>query len=191
MTTTKTIHIKDICLVGMFTAVTAILSPWAIPLPFTPVPISFGIVAVFIAGMILEPKQAFLSQLVFLLLGAVGLPVFSKFTGGLGIIIGPTGGYLFAYPFMAFCVSLLLHDFDKRAGTASLLLVNGYTAFTLIISLVVLYSLGTLWLSYLAQIPISKAAGMAVYPFIPFDLVKVFITTVAVLPIRNRVRKVY
>ena len=83
---------KDLTIIGIFTAVTIVLAQIAIPLPFTPMPISFGLVAVYITGILLSPNQAILTQVIYLLLGAVGVPVFGNFRGGLGALFGPTGG---------------------------------------------------------------------------------------------------
>ena len=80
----KKIDIRGMCLIGIFTAITAILAQIIIPLQFTPVPVSFGILAVYITGILLKPKYAVISQVVYLLLGCffAGAPVFGGIRGG-------------------------------------------------------------------------------------------------------------
>ena len=85
---------RDICQIGIFVVASAVLAQIAIPLPFSPVPISLGLLGAFLSGIFLRPKCALFAQLVYLALGGMGLPVFGHFTGGLGILVGPTGGYL-------------------------------------------------------------------------------------------------
>ena len=79
------------------TAVTCILGPLSLPLPFSPVPITLTNFAVFLSIYILGMKYGTISLLIYLALGTIGLPVFSSFSGGLGKLAGPTGGYLFGF----------------------------------------------------------------------------------------------
>ena len=104
----KSLSVKSLTLIGLMTAVTCILGPLSIPLPFSPVPISFTNLAIYLSVFVLGMKKGTVSYIVYLLLGMVGLPVFSGFTGGLGKLAGPTGGYLAGFIFLAiiagFCV---------------------------------------------------------------------------------------
>ena len=91
---------KKITMIGLMTAVTCILGPLSLPLPFSPVPITLttcGFLSIYILGM----KYGTISLLIYLALGTIGLPVFSSFSGGLGKLAGPTGGYLFGFIFLA------------------------------------------------------------------------------------------
>ena len=81
--------IRSITLVAMFAAVTAVCSQISIPIPFSQVPFSMGIFAVLLTGALLPKYQALAAQLVYLLIGAVGIPVYAQFTGGLSILAGP------------------------------------------------------------------------------------------------------
>ena len=90
-----TTHTKQITLIGLMTAVVCILGPLSIPLPISPVPISFTNLAIFLAVYLLDLKGGTVCLLVYLALGAAGLPIFSGFSGGLGKLAGPTGGYLY------------------------------------------------------------------------------------------------
>ena len=82
---------KRMALIGVMTAVTCILGPFSIPLPFSPVPISFTNLAIYLAAYVLGMKACTVSYLIYMLLGMVGVPVFSGFTAGVGKLAGPTG----------------------------------------------------------------------------------------------------
>ena len=92
---------KEITLIGLMTAVTCIAGPLSLPLPFSPVPISLTNLAIYFSVYILGMRRGTISYLVYLLLGFVGLPVFSAFTSGPAKLFGPTGGYLIGFIFMA------------------------------------------------------------------------------------------
>jgi biotin transport system substrate-specific component len=110
----KPLEAKELSIIGIFAAVTAVLAQIAIPLPFTPMPISFGLVAVYITGMLLKPKHAVFAQVCYLALGAVGVPVFGNLRSGISALFGPTGGYLMVYPIMAGIVSMTLNSRFSR-----------------------------------------------------------------------------
>ncbi len=82
----------DVALVGLFAALTAVGAYVAVPLPFSPVPVTLQTLFVYLSGLVLGGRRGALSQLVYLLLGASGIPVFAGGRGGVGVIFGPTGG---------------------------------------------------------------------------------------------------
>lgn len=106
-------------MIALMTAVTCILGPLAIPLPFSPVPISFTNLAVYFSLFVLGANSATVSYLVYLLIGMVGLPVFSGFTGGFAKMAGPTGGYLVGFIFMAWIAGFLWTDFREKSAAGS------------------------------------------------------------------------
>ena len=97
----RALSTSQMALIGVMTAVTCILGPFAIPIPISPVPISFTNLAVYLTVYVLGMKAGTISYLIYLLLGFAGLPVFSGFTGGVAKLAGPTGGYLVGFIFMA------------------------------------------------------------------------------------------
>ena len=101
----KQLSTKSIILVGMFAAVLAVMSQIAIPMP-SGVPMTLQTFAVALAGAVLGWKLGALSALVYLLLGAAGVPVFSGMSGGLGVLLGKTGGFIFGFIFMALLCGL-------------------------------------------------------------------------------------
>ena len=85
--------------VALMAAVTAVAAQIAVPIP--PVPFTLQVLAVILSGLLLGPRYGALAQAIYVLVGAVGVPVFAEFSGGLGVILGPTGGYLVSYPIAA------------------------------------------------------------------------------------------
>lgn len=191
---TKTaLPVRDMCVAGIFTAVTAVLAQIAIPLPFTPTPFSLGMMAVYLCGMLLKPRTAVLTQVCYLALGAVGLPVFGGFRGGVGALFGPTGGFLFAYPLMAAVIALALN----RGGQAlpengrERAVLCGKAAGALVVSLALLYTGGSLWLGFTTGNTFAQAFAVSALPFLPMDMVKIAVCIVTVLPMRERLIKMH
>lgn len=184
----KRLTAKEISIIGIFTAMTAVLAQIAIPLPFTPMPISFGLVAVYITGILLKPKHAIFAQMCYLLLGALGAPVFGNFRGGIGALFGPTGGYLMVYPIMAGIVSMTLNSRQSRKleykQSKRLLFVKA--GISMCIAHIILYLGGTAWLSLTTGNSFRAALALAVYPFIPLDIIKIVFCIVGVVPFRSR-----
>ncbi len=166
----KTIEAKKIttyqlAVTGLMTALTCILGPMSLALPFTPVPISLTNFVVFLSVWLLGWRLGTVSYLIYLLLGLAGLPVFSGFTGGAGKLLGPTGGYLIGFIFLAVLMGIV---FDK--SESRLVRLAG-----MILGMIVAYLFGTAWLAYQSKIGLFAALGSAVIPFIPGDLVKMAI----------------
>ena len=106
MTTTNrsVLYVKDICYIALFTALIAILAQISIPLPGG-VPLTLQTFAVPLAGLVLGSKRGTIATVVYVLLGAVGVPVFSNFTVGLGIVLVLTGGFIVSFPLMVSALS--------------------------------------------------------------------------------------
>ena len=160
-------------------AVTAAAAQIAIPIP--PVPFTLQVLAVILSGLLLGPRYGALAQGVYVLVGAVGVPVFSEFSGGLGVVLGPSGGYLVSYPIAA-----------AVAGSAAPVVASASRRRALFsgflwgcAGLAIIYALGTTWLAVVTDLPIGIALVQGVLIFVPFDLIKVALATlvaVAVAP---------
>ena len=100
----RKIATKDLVLTALFAALTAVLAQ--IQLPIGPVPFNLAVFGAFLAGMLLEPAWAAASMGVYMLLGAVGIPVFAGFMGGPAVLLGKTGGYVIGYIFIAMATAL-------------------------------------------------------------------------------------
>lgn len=153
--------------VALMAAVLCILGPLA--LPVGPVPISLATLGVLLAAYILGPLKGTASCLIYLALGAVGLPVFSGFQGGLAKIAGPTGGYLLGYIFLALIAGWFIHRFYDKVW---LQLVG------MCLGTAVLYAFGTLWLAHVAGLTFMEALAAGVLPFIAGDVIKMVISIV-------------
>ena len=150
---------------AMFAALTAVLGLISIPLPFSPVPVSGQSLGIMLAGSILTARQAAFSVLTFVLIGAVGVPVFSGLTGGLGIVLGPRGGYYLGFLAGAVVIALLV---KRRGNFWRLILAN------LLGGIFFVYLFGVAWLSVVTGMGLAKAVVAGALPFIPGDLFKVF-----------------
>ena len=183
------VNIRELSVIGVFTAATVILAQIAIPLPFTPVPVSFGLVAVYMTGILLKPKHAILTQTCYLMLGAAGVPVFGNFRGGIGALFGPTGGYMMVYPVLAGTIAMVMNSrYNRRPkykqNKLGLFLKAGVSV---CLAHIILYSGGTAWLSITTGISFGAALKLAVYPFIPLDIIKIVFCVVVFVPFRSRV----
>ena len=151
-------------LTALFAALTVVFAQIIIPLPFSPVPFSMGIMAVLLSGMILDRAYAAGAQLVYILLGLVGIPVFGGFSGGPSVLFGMTGGYIIAYPIMAFLVASIPKWMHKRSFFTYLL--------GMIAALFVCYLLGSLWFMVVAKTSWWQSILTGVAPFVIFDCIK-------------------
>ena len=160
------LNVKTIVLVGLMTAVTCVLGPLSIPLPFSPVPISLTNLAIYFTIYVIGMKRGTLSYFIYLLIGFIGVPVFSAFTSGPGKLLGATGGYLIGFIFMA----LICGFFVDKWPTKIYLHFIG-----MVIGTVVCYLFGTVWLAFQANMSFYAALAAGVIPFIPGDLAKIII----------------
>jgi biotin transport system substrate-specific component len=160
------------------TILTAVAAQISIPLPFTPVPFTFQPMVVLLGAAALGPRLGMSSQLLYLALGVAGLPVFAAspiLPQGAARLLGPTGGYLMAYPFAAFAAGWLAQrGFDRRYVTAVLAMVCG---------LAVVFAGGIAWLMIASRPPLGISGALAVgfVPFIIPDLLKLLVAA-AVMP---------
>lgn len=168
-------------LIGVMTAVTCMLGPLVIPLPISPVPISFTNLAVYLTLYVLGMKAGTLSYLIYLLLGLVGLPVFSGFAGGPAKLVGPTGGYLIGFIFMAVVAGFFIDRFPKKYY----LHIAG-----MVLGTIVCYLFGTVWLCF--QMKLSFGAGLmaGVIPYLPGDAAKIIVSVIAGPALRYGVKQV-
>ena len=171
----KAISVKQMSLAAIMTAVTCILSP--ISLNIGPVPISLGTFAVSLSVCILGRNLGMLSYLLYLLLGFIGLPVFSNYGAGVEKLLGPTGGYLIVMIFLAFIGGFAGEKFSKIP-------IKQYLG--LMLGIAFCYLLGTLWLGKVLSMDFGKALSVGVIPFILPDAIKVLLALVLGKKIRGR-----
>lgn len=163
------IRTKQMVLIALMTAITCVLGPLSIPLPFSPVPISLTNFAIFLAIFVLGMKNGTISFIIYLLLGAVGVPVFSSFRGGFQVLAGPTGGYLIGFIFLALIMGFALDHFDRKLVP---------TIIGMIIGMAVCYAFGTVWLAKLLSLSFKEGLMMGVIPYLPGDAAKIIIAAI-------------
>ena len=163
------IRTKQMVLIALMTAVTCVLGPLSIPLPFSPVPISLTNFAIFLAIFVLGMKSGTISFIIYLLLGAVGVPVFSSFRGGFQVLAGPTGGYLIGFIFLALIMGFALDHFDRKLVP---------TIIGMIIGMAVCYAFVTVWLAKLLSLSFKEGLMMGVIPYLPGDAAKIIIAAI-------------
>ena len=163
-TTIRRGRIYLLAMTAVMTAVTCVLAPMAIPIG--PVPISLTNLVIYISLYLLGWKLATVSYLVYILIGIVGMPVFSGFMGGLGKVAGPTGGYIVGFLPMAVIAGLCI----SRSGSRIVHLLG------MIAGTAVCYAFGTAWYCFISGTGWIPALSTCVFPFLPFDLIKMIVT---------------
>ncbi len=173
-TDTKKENIYMLSFCALMTAVTCILAPLSIPIG--PVPISLTNFVIYLSLYLLGWKLATISYLIYLLIGLIGIPIFSGFTGGIGKLLGPTGGYIIGFIPMAILSGIAIEKHNHR----------WIQFFALVLGTIICYVFGTAWFCIEAQSHLSAALGLCVFPFIPGDLCKIILAMLMGPVIRKR-----
>lgn len=175
---TSKYQLKDLTFIALMAALMCILGPLSIPIGS--VPISFTNLVIYIIMYVLDTKRGTIAYLLYLLIGLVGVPVFSGFTSGPGKLLGPTGGYLIGFVFLAIITGLFTDRFAKN---------HALCIFGMILGTAVCYAFGTAWLAYSTQMTFSAALAVGVLPFIVEDLVKIVFSAFVGYALRVRLAK--
>ena len=163
----------------------AVAAHVSVPLFFTPVPFTLQTLAVLGLGLLLGPSVAFSAMMLYLLEGASGLPVFSPAgPGGIAQLLGPTGGYLMAYPLAAAAAGWLY----RRARHSRLISNFGLAIASAAVGDILILAAGAAWIATLTHLALAQIAALAVVPFLPGDALKV-IAAAAIVTSIARVRK--
>lgn len=158
---TSILSIKNVTLIACFTAILSILAQITIPLP-TGVPLTMQTFGIALGGYVLERKKGFLSTFLYLLCGAVGLPVFAGFHGGIASFFGKTGGFLFGFLLLAFCCGIAGEK--KNKGVQGLYGVLG---------MLLCHLLGVLQFAFLMKMPLTTTFLLVSFPFLIKDLLSI------------------
>lgn len=152
--------------VAFVTVLTAAAAQLSFPLPFTPVPFTIQPMIVLVGAAVLGSRLGALSQILYLTLGIAGLPVFAhtpELPQGFARLLGPSGGYLMAYPIAAFVTGLLAErGFDRRYLTSILAMFAGLS---------IVFAGGVSWIARFSGLDVALATGL--YPFIVVDVIKI------------------
>lgn len=172
--------VRQIAAIGVMAAVICILGPLSIPIPVSPVPISFTMLGIYFAVYALGMKNGTVAYLIYMLLGLVGVPVFSGYSAGPSKLFGPTGGYIIAFIFTA----LITGFFVDRYSENILLHILGMS-----LGMIVLYFFGSLWLSWQAKMTMWQALMAGAVPYIPADIVKIILAALIGPQLRRQLKK--
>lgn len=153
-----------------------------IPIPFSPVPITLQTFFVLLAGLVLGGRLGAASQILYVALGASGLPIFTNAGFGLTYLLGPTGGYLVGF----IVVSFLLGNFSYRIRDNNI----GLFSIIMLSSMLILFC-GSVWLMFVLKINFHNALFLGMIPFIPGDIIKSIIVYSVYRKIRVRSREVF
>lgn len=167
--------VKDLVFTAMFAALIAVCSILSIPIG--EVPITLQTFAVCLAAAMLGWKRGTLSVLIYVLLGAVGVPVFAGMTGGVGILAGPTGGYIIGFIPAAIIIGFAADKWERKALPLIVAMVLG---------VLVCYLIGTIWFMVVTGMGIGESLMLCVVPFLIPDGVKIALAMI----LSNRLSKV-
>ena len=171
----KTLEMTRLALLVAMNCVSAYI---IIPLPFSLSPIALQTLIVNLVGFLLSPKQAFITMLIYILVGLIGIPVFTGGTAGPGKLFGPTGGYIFGFLVAALIISWLRgnnYGFKRCAFLG------------VVIGIPVIYLLGVAQLKFITGIGWEEAVVTGALPFIPMDIVKCIAAAYITAPIQKAI----
>ena len=177
---------KSLCrIIGVisFVILTSIGAFVRIPLPFTPVPLSLQTFFVLLSGAVLGANLGALSQIIYLLLGVGGIPIFANAGSGSVYIFGPTGGYILGFVLASFFIGKII-KMRSKINYGSLFI------WMCLADLIILLS-GVLWLKALWGLNLTKAMWVGLLPFLPVDLIKIAVASSIFLNIYTRTKKIF
>lgn len=166
---------KDMCVVALMTALICVAAPFSIPIG--PIPISLATLAVYLAGGVLGWKKGLVAVALYLLIGAVGVPVFSGFSAGLPKLVGVTGGYLIGYLPCAAAIGFGVDRWGSELWVWPVAMVVG----TLLC-----YAVGTAWFMVQTGTGLAGAMASCVIPFLPGDAAKIVVASVLGWELRRK-----
>lgn len=170
----RELNARDMAVTALFAAILCVMSPWSIPVG--PVPVSLATFAIYIAAAVMGRSRATIAVLVYILIGMVGLPVFSGFSGGFQKIAGVSGGYIVGYIPCAFISGAITDRFPKSLVAYPIGMILG-TA--------ILYLVGTAWFMYTTGNTLAASLGFCVVPFLLGDAIKIAAATALSFPLRR------
>jgi biotin transport system substrate-specific component len=169
---------KNLVYIAVLAAIICIFSPWAVPIG--PVPVTLATFAVYFTAAVSGWKRGGLAVLLFILIGGIGVPVFSSFQGGFQKLIGPTGGFILGYIPCSLITGWFVDKFEGRKW----IYPAGMAAGT-----VVLYLLGTLWFVFVSGTGLVSALYLCVLPFLVGDALKIIVAAFAAAAVRPLLKK--
>lgn len=163
---------------ALFAAIICVLAPFVIPIG--PIPLSLATFAIYIAASALNWKFGTAAVIIYIALGAVGLPVFSGFMGGVPKLVGPTGGFIFGYILLALSEGFIIDKLEKKKWAYPLGMAVGT---------ILLYICGTTWFVISQNVTLAKALALCVLPFLLGDAIKIILASVIAPNLRKLLKK--
>lgn len=164
---------------AIFAAIICIAAPVSVQVG--PIPITLATFAIYLAGAILGGKRGMIAVIVYIMLGAVGLPVFSNFNGGFTALLGPTGGYIIGYIPLVLLTGIFSDMNSKKHWTMIIGMLLGTVA---------LYTFGTAWFMIMTESSLGRALALCALPFIPGDALKIVCVSAIAMPLKSKLSSV-
>ncbi len=183
------IALRDLIAVAFFAALTTVGAWISFPLPFSPVPIVLANLFVLLSGVILGKWLGPLSQVVYLMLGFVGIPVFAGHTAGPSVITGPTGGYLIGYVLAAFVAGVLAEHLPRLSRSSTF--GSARLAGAMVAGAAVIYLPGIPWLAHITGMDVPTAMVKGFYPYLPGDAVKIIVGTMLCMSLMTQLPHIW
>ena len=159
--------IQKISFIAILAAFLCVLSPWSIPIG--DIPVTLATFALYLIGGLTKKFDGLLVVLVYIFIGIIGIPVFSSFRGGIGVVLGATGGYIIGYLPAVIIISFLTCINKKQFFLYPLSMVLGT---------IICYFVGTIWYMFQTENSLAYALTVCVVPFIIFDIIKIIVASI-------------
>lgn len=175
--------VREMALIGIMAAIICIAAPFSIPTP-TGIPLSLATFAVYLSGLMLGRRDGTLAVVLYVLIGMIGLPVFSGFSGGIAKLFGVTGGYILGYIPCALICGVFSDLFTEKSR---------FWAYPvgIILGTLVCYAFGTAWFVIFTKSELLSAIALCVLPYLPGDAVKTVAACAIAMPLKSRLRRLF
>lgn len=171
---------SKLAIISILAAIICVLAPFS--LPAGAIPLSLATFAIYLVSSVVDKKYALCAIFVYILIGAMGLPVFSSFSGGFQKLAGVTGGYIIGYLPCSLIIGLITEKLENKKWAYPLSMVLGTT---------VCYAFGTAWYAFQAGVTFISALSICVLPFIPGDLIKIAAASCVGITLRKRLKRFF
>lgn len=169
---------KNLIFSAIFTSMMIICAQISIPLPFTPVPINLTLIPVFVISVLMPLRYAVLSQLLYIFMGIIGLPVFANFSSGVWHVLGPTGGFILGF----IEIVIIVYIFAQKSKGQYIGYILG-----MITGLLCCYLTGVFWFMFITHTGFVPALLMCVVPFVFGDILKIILALFVSLRIKKSI----
>lgn len=171
--------VRGMVFMAIFAALICVAAPFSVQIG--PIPITLATFAIYLAGAVLGGKRGMIAVIVYIMLGAIGLPVFSNFNGGFTALLGPTGGYIIGYVPLVLITGIFAEMNSKKHWTMIIGMLLGTVA---------LYAFGTAWFMIMTQSSLGRALTLCALPFIPGDGLKIVCVSAIAIPLKGKLNRI-